>query len=201
MLIDKPEPIVFDFDNDWRESIDTLESEIMFTSGRPRYLTTDPDGELLIGLLHQQCIRVYAQKYSLAHEATPEEYQAADRFASLVSKCRSGSLRHALRIFQKHEPLNRRNEYNALFYPEPKIYVRFGDLYPAKLLAMLGKEQSNGVVLFRDCVDSSMEDRFFIFTLGISKDDYLALMEQEREKKAEELALALHAFHEKSKRT
>ena len=50
MLIDKPEPVVFDFDSNWRESLSLLADDIMFTSGRAHYPITDPDGQLLIEL-------------------------------------------------------------------------------------------------------------------------------------------------------
>ena len=201
MLIGKPEPVAFDFDLNgrWQESLDLLDSEIMFASVRENYPITDPDGQLLIGLLRRQYIRVHAQKYSLSKKFTPEEDQAARHFAMSLNKRGSGAIQHALRIYGKHEPLARRNEYNALFYPAIKLYVRFGALYPAKLLAMLGEGQCNGVALFRDCADSYTEDRFFLFTLGIAKADFLALMEQEQAKRTEELAQALQEFQEQNK--
>ena len=55
------------------------------------------------------------------------------------------------------------------------------------------------MALFRDCVDSNTEDRFFIFTLGISKADYLALTEQEQAKRTEELFQAVLTASERSK--
>lgn len=198
MLINEPEPIIFDFGSRWKESLDLLESDILFTSGRAHYSFMDPDGKLLMALLQRRSIRAYAQKYLLTHEATPEEYREADRLASLVNKRNSGSVLQALRIYKNHEPLDRSNEYNALFYPALNAYVRFGNLYPAKLLAMLREEQCNGVTLFRDCVDADAEDRFFRFTLGISKADYLALIAQEQERRAENLAQALRAYQAKS---
>jgi len=76
MLIDKPEEITFDFDNRWKESLDLLENEIMFASGRAHYPFMEPDGKLLMTLLQHKSIRVHAQKYSLAHETTPEEPQS-----------------------------------------------------------------------------------------------------------------------------
>jgi hypothetical protein len=189
MLINKPEPIVFDFESRWRESLDLLDNEILFTSGRTGYPITDPDGELLIDLLQQQYIHVHAQKYLLTKEPTPEDHRVAEQLASLINKSYTGSIVHALRIYGGHEPQNRRNEYNALFYPALKAYVRFGDLYPKKLLAMLGEGQCDGVMLFRDCADSSTEDRFFSFALGIPKADYLTLIEQVQAQRAEEMAL------------
>ena len=120
-----------------------------------------------------------------------EEYRAAERFARVVGKRSTGAVPQALRIYRNHEPLDRCNEYNALYYPALKAYVRFGDLYPVKLLAMLEEDQCNCVTLFRDCVDSNAEDRFFIFTLGIPKADYLALVEQARAQRAEDLLQAV----------
>ena len=199
MLTDKPEPIAFDFDRHWKESLDLLESEIMFTSGRARYPFMDPDGKLLIGCLHRRHIRVHAQKYLREHDITPEEYRAAERYARMVGKRSIGAVPQALRVYRIHEPLDRRNEYNALFYPALNAYVRFGDLYPAKLLAMLSEKQCNSVTLFLDCVDSDT-DRFFIFTLGIPKTDYLALMAQEQERRAENLTQELLAYQAKSER-
>jgi len=191
MLIEKPDFVAFDFDNRWQESLVLLDSDILFASGRAHYPLADPDGKLLIGLLQHKYVRVHAQKYSLTYEATPEEYQMAKHLAALIHKRSAGAVLHALHIYRNHEPLDRRNEYNALFYPALKAYIRFGNLYPAKLLAMLGEEQCDVVALFRDCVDSSTEDRFFIFTLGVPKADYLALMAQEREQRAEDLAQAV----------
>ena len=201
MLIGKPEPIVFDFDPNgrWQESLDLLDSEIMFASVRGRYPITEPDGQLLIGLLQRKYVRVHAQRYSLKEEFTPEEDHAARHFAKSLNKRSSGAIQHALRIYSKYEPLDRRNEYNALFYLAIKLYVRFGALHPTKLLAMLSEDQCDGVALFRDCADSSTEDRFFVFTLGISKADFLALMEQEQAKRTEELFQALQDFHEQHK--
>jgi hypothetical protein len=190
MLIDMPEPVAFDFNDSWQEGLALLD-EIMFTSGRTRYPTIDPDGELLIELLREGDIGVCAQKYSLARDTSPEEYHAADRLAEWINKSNTGSLLHALPLFEGHEPLYRCNEYNALYYPALKTYVRFGDLYPTKLLAMLGEEQCERVILFRDCADSSTEDRFFIFALGIPRADFLALMEQVQEKRAQDMAEAL----------
>jgi len=137
--------------------------------------------------------------YPLVYETTPEEHNEARHYATMVGKRYTGSVIQALRIYGNHEPLDRSNEYNALYYPALKAYVRFGDLYPSKLLAMLEEDQCNGVTLFRDCADSNTEDRFFIFTLGISKADFLALMERKREQRAEELYRALLAYQEKSK--
>lgn len=192
MLIGKPEPVVFDFENRWQESLAVLDDEILFSSGRSGYPITEPDGKLLIGLLHRQFIRVHAQKYSLSYEATPEEHNEVRHYAMMVGKKRyTGSVAHALRVYRNHKPLDHGNKYNALYYPSLKAYVRFGDLYPAKLLAMLEEEQCNGVTLFRDCADSNTEDRFFILTLGISKSDYLALMAREREQRAEEMIQAV----------
>ena len=199
MLIGKPEPVVFDFDSRWRESLALLDDEILFSSGRSGYSITDPDGALLIDLLRRPYVRVHAQKYSRAHDVSPEEYREAEHFARMVGKRSTGAVPHALRIYKNHEPLDRRNEYNALFYPSLKVYVRFGDLYPAKLLAMLGEEQCRGVTLFCDCAESNTEDRFFIFTLGITKSDYLALMAREREQRAEGLIQAVMACNANSK--
>ena len=195
MLIGKPEPVAFDFNLNgrWQESLDLLDSEIMFASVRGHYPITDPDGQFLIGLLKRQYIRVHAQKYSLKEEFTPEEDQTARHFAMSLNKRSSGAIEHALRIYSKYEPLDRRNEYNALFYPALKFYVRFGALHPTKLLAMLEEERCDGVVLFRDCVDSSTEDRFFLFTLGIPKANFLSLMAQEQEQRMEELVQAVLA--------
>jgi len=176
-----------------------LDDEILFSSGRSGYPITEPDGKFLIGLLHRQFIWVHAQMCSLSYEATPEEHNEARHYAIMVGKKRyTGSVANALRVYRNHKPLDQGNKYNALYYPTLKAYVRFGDLYPAKLLAMLEEEQCNGVTLFRDCADSNTEDRFFIFTLGISKADYLALMAQEQEQRAEELYQALMACQAKS---
>ena len=198
MLIDKPAPVAFDFGGQWKESLSLLENEIMYTSGRTYYPFTDPDGELLISLLHRQCIRVFSQKYELEHKDTQEDYQEAQYLAGLIGKRNAFSMLQGLRVYREHKPLEQRNEYNALYYPDLKIYVRFGDLNPAKLLAMLGEEQCNAVVLFRDCADSSTLDRFFIFALGISKDGYRAVMEEEQSRRDEALFAALQAVRERT---
>jgi len=198
MLIDKPVPVAFDFGDQWKESLSLLENEIMYSSGRAYYPFTDPDGELLIGLLHRRCIRVYAQKYELEHNDTQEDYQEAQHLAGLIGKRNAFSMLQGLRVYREHKPLERRNEYNALYYSDLEIYVRFGDLYPTKLLAMLGEGQCNAVVLFRDCADSSTLDRFFIFALGIPKGDFRAVMEEEQARRGEALCDALQAVRERT---
>jgi len=219
MLIDDPKQIHFDFCNNYKESMTALADDILFASGREHFPIDDWNADLLIELIHRQQVGVFAQKYSL--EKDPDiDYQKVNEIVDLIGKRTPGLISHALRIYKDHKPLKRRNEYNALYYPDLKVYVRFGNLRPVKLLDMLTEENCNGVILFRDVVDSDTEDRFFIFALGneppcskiagspkelwrgelrgiypgfITKEEYRAIMETAREKHMEALHEALQA--------
>ena len=190
MLIEGPEQILFDFVNRYSESMATLDDDILFASPWGRYPLDEPNGELLMELLQRRQIRVHAQKYALVYDSSADDHRRAQKLAGLFGKRNAGSLLHALRIYQKYEPLKRRNEYNALYYPDLQAYVRFGILHPTKLLDMLNQDDVNGVVLFRDCVDSYTEDRFFIFTLGVPQSEYRAIMENAKEQQFEKLCEA-----------
>ena len=56
---------------------------------------------------------------------------------------------------------------------------------------MLGQDNVNGVMLFRDCVDSSSEDSLFIFMLGVQQSEFRAIMENTKEKQNEALIEAI----------
>ena len=187
MLIDRPEQILFDFVGRYSESLATLDDDILFASPWGRYPLNEPNADLLLELLQHRQIKVYAQKYSLETDSSEDDHHKAQELADLVGKRSTTSIFHALHIYRKYEPLKRRNEYNALYYPDLKAYIRFGTLHPTKLLDMLGEDNVEGVILFRDCVDSSTEDRFFIFILGVQQSEFQAIMEKAKEKQNEAL--------------
>jgi len=191
MLIDQPEQVLFDFVNHYSESMEMLDNDILYASGWGHYPLDETNADFLLGLLHHQQIRVYSQKYSLVGDVSADAHRKAVKLARLVGKRKTSSVLHALRIYQRYEPQKIKNEYNALYYPDLKAYVRFGTLRPSKLLDMLNQDSCNGVILFRDCVDSSQEDRFFIFTLGIQQSEYRTLIENAKEKQFEVLAKAI----------
>ena len=191
MLIEKPEQVLFDFASRYSESMATLDNDILFTSPWGHYPLNDPNGDLLLELLHHQKIMVYSQKYPLERDFSAEDHRKANELADLVGKRNTASILQAVRIYDKREPLKQRNEYNALYYPDLKAYVRFGILHPEKLLDMLNQDNTNAVILFRDCVDSDTEDRFFIFMRRIQLSEYRAIMENAKEKQIDALRKAL----------
>ena len=191
MLIDRPEQILFDFVGRYSESMTTLGNGILFASPWGRYPLNEPNADLLLDLLQHQQIKVYAQKYSLETDSSKDDHHKAQELADLVGKRSTASIFHAVHIYQGYEPLKRRNKYNALYYPDLKAYVRFGTLHPNKLLDMLGEDNVEGVVLFHDCADSTFEDRFFIFILGVQQSEFQAIMENSKEKQNEALIEAI----------
>ena len=201
MLIDKPEQIIFDFKNRYSESMTTLDSGILFTSGRACFPlpSMEPAAEFLIDFLQRQYIMVFSQKYLLEKAFSEADHIKVREYADFVGKRNTVSIFQALRVYKNYEPLKQRNEYNALYYPELKAYVRFGDLHPVKLLDMLNDDKCDGVVLFRDYADLSVEDRFYIFKLGINQSDYRAIIEEQRERQNEALFEALQRANERGK--
>ena len=119
-----------------------------------------------------------------------------DELANLISKRETAPIAHGLHVFRGYDPITRRNEYNALYFPDLTAYIRFGNLRPDKLLEMLEEDGCERAILFRNCVDSSTEDSFFVFTLGISKSDYHVILENAWEKRQAAMFEALNAMAE-----
>ena len=198
MLIDKPEQVLFDFNNRYAESLSVLADDILFASGREHFPMDDPSADLLLELLQSQQIGVFAQKYTLEKDAPAGYNQKINELADLVGKRTPGLIGQALHIYKDLEPQKRRNEYNTLYYPDLKAYVRFGNLRPVKLLDMLAEDNCDGVILFRDCVDSDTEDRFFLFMLGMPQPEYRAILETAREKQNDAMLGAVQMAAERS---
>lgn len=151
---------------------------------------------LLLRLLQIGGIAVYKRGYNRKKD-TPEIRRRAGEFNMYMNKRNvSQSLLDIAGIFSTHEYDGAKTEYNSLFFPELKAYVRCGGMPPDRLLGLLERDECEAVMLFPDyIVDGG--DAFFAFTFTIPKAMYLDALDEMRGRITEEMFEAAKKADEK----
>lgn len=117
--------------------------------------------------------RVYAPK-----KATPELMRRAHDLNMFIKKRHDGGiLIDVANIFAGFEYDGRKTEYNSLFFPELKAYVRCGGIPPDRLLELLWQEGCETVFLF-PVRYAEYDDAYFAFTLTEPKGQFLEEVEK-----------------------
>lgn len=159
----------------------------------------DERTKLLLRLLQIGGIAVYKRAYT-QKEGTPEIRRRANELNMILRKRHiSQTLLDIAGIFFSHEYDGRRTEYNSLFFPELKAYVRCGGLPPDRLLELLEQDGCEAVMLFSD-FRTDGEDVFYAFMLAMPKEMFLDALGEVRERIMEVLREITRKMEERSSR-
>ena len=192
------ERIPFDFSgDDGLEAVNRLEDIICSGNWGIEALNyQDEQTVLLLRLLQIGGIAVYKRTYT-QQEASPEVWHRAEEFNDFIRKRHVGyPLLDVARIFYEHKYDGSRTEYNSLFFPELKAFVRCGGLPPEKLLGFFERDGCEMVILFPD-VQFEDGDVYFAFTLSMPKELFHEAVEQMRKRTLETLREKLQEAEEK----
>jgi hypothetical protein len=179
------EKILFDFEKDGIKAFDRLDS-ILFSSNW-KHLTiskelSDTETRLLFPLVRSDLLRIFECRYAPSYGPSTELRRKAGQLAYLLHKRHvSQSLLDVLTLFAEHEPEPYRNEFNAMFYPDLKAYVRCGDLTPKNLFEMLGIEDCEKVFIFQDTSISENESAYYIIECTLPRQKLFEILEEMRQ--------------------
>jgi len=192
------EQIFFDFTNKYSESVSILEGHILFTSGRAHLPFYEPETELLTVMLQTEAVVVFKNKYPYGIDYPDEIANKASAAEMYLPNRRSNyPIQSALSLFAPYEPEPIRNSHNALFFPDMKAFVRFGDLQPSKLLTMLGESGCDKVCVFPYACESATEDAYYSFERRIPKEQFDTVMKKLQDLQADRLTQALYEANKK----
>lgn len=166
--------IEFDFGTDSSFAVVKQLEEILSSghwSNRPLDIK-DELTMLLIKLIRFGDIAVYKRTYHSVAE-TPELRQRAEEINLFINKRHiSSTIIDIADIFSGYLYDRCRTEYNSLFYPELKAYVRHGGLPPDKLLELLESDGCEVVFLFPNTFADD-DKLYYAFSLTLPKDKFL----------------------------
>jgi hypothetical protein len=152
---------------------------------------------LLIRLLQTGGIAVYRRGYA-QKEDSPEIRRCAGEINAFMNKRYvSQTLLDIAGIFLTHEYDGGKTEYNSLFFPELKAFVRCGGLPPNRLIELLERDGCEAVFLFPDYTPDD-GDAFFAFMLVMPKEMLLEELGQMRERTMEAMHEAARRVNEKN---
>jgi len=152
---------------------------------------------LLLKLIRFGDIEVYKRVYSPATE-TPELRRHAQEINFVIKKRHiSRALLDIADIFSGYEFDRQKTEFNSLFFPELKAYVRHGGLPPDRLLELLERDGCEKVYLFPNTYADN-ENAYFVFILACSKKHFLKELEKTNERVWEKIHVAITEAMEKS---
>ena len=166
--------VSFDFSVDGgREALNSIECLLRSGHWSDRALNFEDEWTMfLLKLLRFGDIEVYRHGYE-RQEGSEEIRRRAGEFNMFMNKRNvSQTLIDIAAIFYSHEYDSRKTEYNSLFFPELKAFVRYGGIHPDRLLELLGRDGCGIVYLFSDAFPDD-GDVFFAVTLAMPKDAFI----------------------------
>ena len=133
---------------------------------------------LLLRLIRTGDIKVYKREYIQVTE-TPELWRRAEELNLFIRKrYEGGILLDIANIFSGYEYDRSKTEFNSLFFPELKAYVRCGGLPPYRLFGLLEREGCEAVFLFPGDYYPYDESVYFAFTIAVPKELFLEELEK-----------------------
>ena len=156
----------------------------------------DEQTMLLLRLLRIGGIAVYKRGYSRKADS-PELRRRAEDINMFMNKRHVGqTLLDIAGIFSEYEFDGRRTEFNSLFFPELKAFVRYDGLPPERLLELLEKDGCEMVIHFPE-TSAGEDDVFYAFMLAMPKALFLEELEKTNERIMESIHDALQKANEK----
>ena len=126
----------------------------------------------LLRMLRVGGIAVYRRMY-IQKEETPEILHRAKEFNMFMNKRSiSQTLLDIAGIFPTQAYNSSKTEYNSLFFPELKAFVRYGGIDPNRLFDLLARDGCEAVFLFSDAY-ADEDNVFYAITLAMPKKEYL----------------------------
>jgi len=152
---------------------------------------------LLIKSIRFGDIAVYKRIYHHSVK-TPELLQRAQEINMFINKRHINStIIDIADIFSGYSYNSRRTEFNSLFYPELKAYVRHGGLPPDRMLELLESDGCEVVFLFPNaCADE--ESVYYAFVLTLPKERFLEELDKISDRIMEQIYEAMLDATEKS---
>ena len=167
--------ITFDFDGEWRESIERLEQIICSTYWASGInITTNDDHILLLELVRRGIIVIDEYEYEL--QEPPADSENARLFMSILGK---RSPHHVLwkmtAIFADELFESADNYRNTIYLPNLKAYMRADGMKPEDIAEMLASDVCDKIILFPYF---PLDDKpaYYELTLGIEKVEFTKYM-------------------------
>ena len=131
---------------------------------------------LLLRLIRFGDIVVYKREFTylyLAEDEMPDLWRRAEDMNMFINKRYEGGIMLVIAdIFSGYKYEMHKTEYNSLFFPDLKAYVRSGGLPPDRLFGLLERDGCENVFLFPG--NSTDKDNvYFAFALAIPKAQFL----------------------------
>lgn len=182
------EQILFDFEQDGIKAFDRLDGILFSPNWNHLPISkelSDSETRLLFPLVRSDLLRIFECRYVPNYNPSTELRRKANQLAYLLHKRHvSQSLFDVLTLFAEHEPEPYRNEFNAMFYPDLKAYVRCGDLTPKNLFEILGIEDGEKIFLFKGTSVSEKENAYYMIECTLPRQKLFEILGEIRQEVA-----------------
>ena len=195
----KIERIDLDFSIDGRlEALKTIED--ILRSGHWSDVPLDYQDEwtmLLLRMLRVSGITVFRHFYTRQEETSEIMRRAYDINMSMNKRSISQTLLDIAGIFFANEYDVSKTEYNSLFFPKLKAFVRYGGISPERLLRLLERDGCDTVFIFSDS-HTFAGIAFHALKLAMTKKEFLAEYRKINERIWDAISDAVRSANEKS---
>ena len=180
--------ITFDFDGEWRESIERLEQIICSSYWASGINIITNDGhKLLLELVKRGIIVIDKYEYEL--QEPPADSENARLFRSILGKRSQHHVLWEMTALFVDELFKSADNYrNTIYLPNLKAYMRADGMKPEDIAEMLASDVCDKIILFPYF---PLDDKpaYYELTLGIEKvefKDYMSLVAERRASKMNE---------------
>jgi len=196
-MVSKPTRITFDFDSEWRESIERLEQIICSSHWASGINFVTNDGhKILLKFVKDSVIVIDECEYETLEPPTDNEKTRL--FKDLLGKRDAHHVLWDMTALYADQPFERADYYrNTIYLPNLKAYMRADGMKPEDIPEMLASDECDKIILF-PYFPLGEQPAYYELSLGIKKAEFAHYMNQIKERQTNEMFEAIKQANKRS---